>query len=177
MEIVDKPRTACCVCRGQFSADDRIIPRLVASCAAGRDCPSPILRSRGTSGGPTRIRKPDKFPLTTAPAGAPNVLVVLIDDVGYGAWSTFGGQIATPNLDRLANMGCATRGFHTTALCSPTRARAADRTQPPFCGHGCRHGDGNGVSRLHRPDSKSAAAVSEILSAEWLQHCLDRQEP
>jgi arylsulfatase A-like enzyme len=55
------------------------------------------------------------------PAGAPNVLVVLIDDCGFGASSTFGGPIDTPTADRLAAGGLKYNRFHTTALCSPTR--------------------------------------------------------
>ena len=55
------------------------------------------------------------------PAGAPNVLVVLIDDVGFGASSTFGGPCQTPTFDRLAKGGLRYTRFHTTALCSPTR--------------------------------------------------------
>src|SRR5262249_55609713 len=66
--------------------------------------------------------KPDKIPLIKAPEGAPNFLVVLIDDSGFGQWSTFGGLIPTPNLDRLAASGLRYTRFHTTALCSPTRA-------------------------------------------------------
>jgi arylsulfatase A-like enzyme len=56
------------------------------------------------------------------PEGAPNVLVILIDDVGFGASSAFGGPINTPNADRLAATGLKYNRFHTTALCSPTRA-------------------------------------------------------
>ena len=56
------------------------------------------------------------------PAGAPNVLVVLIDDAGFGASSAFGGPCATPNAERLAAGGLKFNRFHTTALCSPTRA-------------------------------------------------------
>src|SRR6476661_2098984 len=66
--------------------------------------------------------KPGTIALTKAPAGAPNVLIVLIDDAGFGQWGTFGGQVPTPNLDRLAKMGLRYTRFHTTALCSPTRA-------------------------------------------------------
>jgi arylsulfatase A-like enzyme len=55
------------------------------------------------------------------PAGAPNVLVVLIDDVGFGASSAFGGPCATPTAERLAGNGLKYNRFHTTALCSPTR--------------------------------------------------------
>jgi len=56
------------------------------------------------------------------PAGAPNVLVVMIDDCGFGASSTFGGPCATPNIEKLASNGLSFNRFHTTALCSPTRA-------------------------------------------------------
>jgi len=56
------------------------------------------------------------------PAGAPNVLVVLLDDVGFGASSAFGGVIDTPTADRLAGTGLRYTRFHTTALCAPTRA-------------------------------------------------------
>ena len=57
-----------------------------------------------------------------APAGAPNVVIVLIDDLGFGATSTFGGPIRTAVLDRLAADGVRYNNFHTTALSSPTRA-------------------------------------------------------
>lgn len=56
-----------------------------------------------------------------APAGAPNVVVILVDDMGFGAPSTFGGPIAMPTLDALAADGLRYNNFHTTALCSPTR--------------------------------------------------------
>src|SRR5215217_5461763 len=56
------------------------------------------------------------------PAGAPNVLVVLIDDCGFGATSAFGGPVSTPTAERLATQGLKYNRFHTTALCSPTRA-------------------------------------------------------
>ena len=55
------------------------------------------------------------------PQGAPNVLIVLIDDAGFGASSTFGGPCQTPTLDKLAGGGLRYNRFHTTALCSPTR--------------------------------------------------------
>ena len=56
------------------------------------------------------------------PEGAPNVLVVLIDDAGFGAPDTFGGPISTPNLTRVQQTGLTYDRFHVTALCSPTRA-------------------------------------------------------
>ncbi len=57
-----------------------------------------------------------------APAGAPNVLIILLDDMGFGQASAFGGPIHMPTLERLANGGLRYNEFHTTALCSPTRA-------------------------------------------------------
>jgi arylsulfatase A-like enzyme len=57
-----------------------------------------------------------------APAGAPNVLIVLIDDMGFGQSSAFGGPIHMPTVERLANEGLRYNNFHTTALCSPSRA-------------------------------------------------------
>ncbi len=57
-----------------------------------------------------------------APAGAPNVLIVLLDDVGFAASSAFGGPCATPTAERLAGNGLKYNRFHTTALCAPTRA-------------------------------------------------------
>lgn len=65
---------------------------------------------------------PSRPEIVYPPPGAPNVVVVLLDDVGFGASSTFGGPIPTPTLDRVANTGLRYNQFHTTALCSPTRA-------------------------------------------------------
>jgi arylsulfatase A-like enzyme len=59
--------------------------------------------------------------LLRPPAGAPNILVVLLDDVGFGASSAFGGPINTPTAERLAAGGLRYTRFHTTALCSPSR--------------------------------------------------------
>ena len=64
---------------------------------------------------------PERFQVK-APAGAPNVLIVLIDDMGFGQSSTFGGPIPMPTADRLAKGGLKYNNFHTTALSSPTRA-------------------------------------------------------
>jgi arylsulfatase A-like enzyme len=61
-------------------------------------------------------------PPVRAPKGAPNVLLILLDDVGFGMCSTFGGPVPTPHMEKLANNGLSYNRFHTTALCSPTRA-------------------------------------------------------
>ncbi|MDW6022878.1 arylsulfatase [Mesorhizobium sp. BAC0120] len=66
--------------------------------------------------------KPWWPPRVVPPKGAPNVLLIMTDDQGFGAPSTFGGVIPTPNMDRIANSGLRYTNFHSTALCSPTRA-------------------------------------------------------
>lgn len=67
------------------------------------------------------VKAPPRFQVT-APPGAPNVLIVLIDDMGFGQSSAFGGPIHMPNLEKMAKGGLRYNRFHTTALCSPTRA-------------------------------------------------------
>src|SRR5438045_9760858 len=57
-----------------------------------------------------------------APAAAPNIAYIVLDDVGFAHLGCYGSDIATPNLDRLAANGLRYTGFHTTAMCSPTRA-------------------------------------------------------
>src|SRR6188768_1370552 len=69
-----------------------------------------------------RNAKPPVHFQVKAPAKAPNVLIVLIDDMGFGQCSAFGGPIHMPNADRMARGGLRYNQFHTTALCSPTRA-------------------------------------------------------
>lgn len=64
-----------------------------------------------------------QFPVQVkAPNGAPNIVIILIDDAGFGQFGTFGGAIPTPALDQLASEGLKYNRFHTTAICSPTRA-------------------------------------------------------
>jgi len=65
-------------------------------------------------------KAPPRFEVK-APEGAPNVVIVLIDDIGFGHSSAFGGPIAMPTLEKLAAGGLRYNRFHTTALCSPTR--------------------------------------------------------
>jgi arylsulfatase A-like enzyme len=67
------------------------------------------------------VKAPPRFEVK-APAGAPNVVIVLIDDLGFGVPSAFGGPVPMQTLDRLAQDGLRYNNFHTTALCSPTRA-------------------------------------------------------
>ncbi len=70
----------------------------------------------------TAVKPKLKIPANFGVKDAPNILIVLIDDCGYGQMGTFGGAIPTPTFDRIANTGLRYNRFHTTALCSPTRA-------------------------------------------------------
>ncbi len=77
------------------------------------------------------------IPQLRPPEGAPNVLIVLIDDAGFGSASTFGGPCQTPNADKLAAGGLEYTRFHTTALCSPTRQALLTGRNHHSCGMGC----------------------------------------
>ncbi len=101
----------------------------------------------------------------TLPPGAPNVLVVMTDDVGFAASSAMGGGIPTPNLDRLAANGLVYNNFHTTGLCSPTRAALLTGRNHHAVGFGT-------VSDLAQPAPgynsiipKSAGTIAQVLSA------------
>ena len=65
---------------------------------------------------------PRKLTNPQAPHDAPNILLIMLDDVGFGSFGNFGGPVATPGLDKVAQRGLIYNQFHTTALCSPTRA-------------------------------------------------------
>jgi len=84
--------------------------------------PAPAPPFEGVIGRKASESKPDFPKAVAAPKGAPNILLILTDDTGFGASSTFGGPIPTPTLDRVAARGLRYNNFHTTALCSPTRA-------------------------------------------------------
>ena len=84
--------------------------------------PIPEKKFEGTIGRTTDESKPDKPAIITPPDGAPNVVVVMLDDVGFGASDVFGGPVPMPALRQVAEDGLRYNQFHTTALCSPTRS-------------------------------------------------------
>jgi arylsulfatase len=85
--------------------------------------PRPDFHFTGQVGRTYKDSDPAQFPQPTeAPKGAPNIVLILLDDVGFGQFSTFGGGVPSPTMDRLAKEGMRYNHFHTTALCSPTRA-------------------------------------------------------
>jgi arylsulfatase A-like enzyme len=104
-----------------------------------------------------------KMSLQSSPRGAPNVVVVLLDDVGFAAASTFGGPIDTPSLQQLANEGLRYNRFHTTAICSPTRAALLTGRNPHAVGVGAVLNTPSAYPGYNGLLPKSAATIAEIL--------------
>ena len=88
----------------------------------GKQLPPPDPKFGGVIKEKAADSKPWWAPRVVPPKGAPNVLLIMTDDCGFGASGTFGGVIPTPALDRIAKSGLRYTNFHSTALCSPTRA-------------------------------------------------------
>ena len=88
----------------------------------GRYLPNPPAPFGGTINLNAKDSKPCWPPTVVPPKGAPNVLLIMTDDQGYGISGTFGGVIPTPTMDRIAKMGLRYTQFHSTSLCSPSRA-------------------------------------------------------
>jgi arylsulfatase A-like enzyme len=107
--------------------------------------------------------KPD-FPRTvTPPQGAPNVLLILVDDAGFGNASTFGGPCQTPNLTKLADRGLKYNRFHVTALCSPTRAALLSGRNHHAVGFGSVAEFAGGWPGYNSTWPKNAAGLARIL--------------
>ncbi|MGA9523531.1 MAG: arylsulfatase [Myxococcaceae bacterium] len=108
--------------------------------------------------------KPDFPKPTTAPEGAPNILLVLLDDVGYGWLETFGGMIKSPSLERLAKNGLRYCQFHTTALCSPTRAALLTGRNHHTVSTGVIQELGTGYPGYSGMIPRSCATIAKLLS-------------
>ncbi len=104
-----------------------------------------------------------KIPATFGLENPPNILIVLIDDCGFGQMSTFGGGIPTPTLDRIANHGLKFTRFHTTALCSPTRAALLTGRNHHSVGSGVIGEAGTGFPGYSGIIPASAATFAEVL--------------
>ncbi len=101
-----------------------LVTALASSSALAQDVlPFPSAKSASTAGESLAESKHVRRTETShLPKGAPNIVVVLMDDVGFGTPSTFGGEVNTPTLSKVYKQGIAYNEFHTTAICSPTRA-------------------------------------------------------
>jgi arylsulfatase len=102
-------------------------------------------------------------PRVVPPKGAPNILLIMTDDVGFGAPSTFGGVIPTPNLDRIAKMGLRYTNFHSTALCSPTRAALITGRNHHSVGFGVISEQSTGFPGYDSIITRDTATIGKIL--------------
>jgi phosphoglycerol transferase MdoB-like AlkP superfamily enzyme len=142
----------------------------IMSCSAMRvvaqdrtQLPLPDPAFKGEIGRTIAESKPDYPQPVKAPTGAPNVLLILLDDVGFGMTSMFGGPVPTPTLDKLAQEGLSYNRFHTTALCSPTRAALLTGRNHHSVGTGVIIEMGTGYPGYTGMMPKSAATIAAIL--------------
>jgi arylsulfatase len=136
-------------------------PRETAS--QGYELPYADSPFRGVANRTLEGSKPDFPQPVKAPSGAPDVLLVLIDDAGFGNPSTFGGPCQTPTLNRLASQGLRYNRFHVTALCSPTRAALLTGRNHHAVGFGSIAEFAGGWPGYNATWPKSAAGVAQIL--------------
>jgi arylsulfatase len=129
----------------------------------GEDLPKPEQPFAGKIGRTAKESTPDFPKGIEAPKGAPNILLILTDDVGFGASSVFGGPIQTPTFQRLADSGLRYNMFHTTALCSPTRAALITGRNHHSVASGVITEMATGYPGYNSLVPKSAGSVGEVL--------------
>jgi len=150
--------------RVNYSLGIALLCAFVTSTAPAQVLPRPEQAFSDAKIGRTyKDSKPGTMAITKPHAGAPNILIILIDDAGFGQWGTFGGQVSTPNLDRLAKMGLRYTRFHTTALCSPTRAALLTGRNHHSAGTGVITEIGDAYPGYSGQVPKSAAMFAEVL--------------
>src|SRR5262245_61522386 len=111
------------VASGQPGGDLPVPGKTWPAAATPTVLPRPDFRFPGNVGRTILDSDKPQFPQPVqAPKGAPNVVLILLDDTGFGQYETFGGGIPSPTIQKLADEGLRYNRFHTTALCSPTRA-------------------------------------------------------
>ena len=143
----------------------------------GKYLPNPPPKFGGQIGLGAKDSKPYWPPTVVPPKGAPNVLLIMTDDAGYGVSGTFGGVIPTPAMDRIAQAGLRYTQFHSTALCSPTRAALITGRNHHSVGLRRDHRAVHRLSGLrlhHRPGQRHHRRDPE---GERLRHVVVRQEP
>ncbi|WP_417355334.1 sulfatase-like hydrolase/transferase [Flavobacterium sp.] len=125
--------------------------------------PIPEPAFKGKIGDYYGVSEPDYPRPVTAPEGAPNIVVIMTDDVGFGASSLYGGPVETPNFERLANRGIMYTQFHTTALCSPTRAALITGRNHHTASTGIITEMASGFPGYNSLMSKSCGTIGQIL--------------
>lgn len=126
--------------------------------------PRPDFRFKGAIGRTYQDSDPATFPqILRPPRGAPNIVLILLDDVGFGQFSVFGGGVTSPNLEKLAGEGLRYNRFHTTALCSPTRAALLTGRDHHVAGTGVITETATGYDGYTGIIPKSTGTFAEIL--------------
>ncbi len=146
-----------------FSRVSGQTPKAKTGKSAALQLPQPDPEFQGTIRESYKDSTPNFPAPVKAPAGSPNVLIILLDDVGFGMCSTFGGPVPTPHLDKLANNGLKYNRFHTTALCSPTRAALLAGRNHHSIGTGVIIEMGTGYPGYTGIIPRSTALVSQIV--------------
>jgi arylsulfatase len=129
----------------------------------GRYLPPPPQRFQGDIGLNAAQSKPAWPERVVPPRGAPNILLIMTDDVGFGAPSTFGGVVPTPALDRIAANGLRYTNFHSTSLCSPTRAALITGRNHHSVGFGVITEASTGFPGYNSIITKDSATIGRIL--------------
>jgi arylsulfatase A-like enzyme len=130
---------------------------------SGKQLPPPDPKFGGVINETAKDSKPWWPPRVVPPKGAPNILLIMTDDAGYGVPSTFGGIIPTPALDRIAKAGLRYTQFHSTALCSPTRAALITGRNHHSSGFGVISEQATGYPGYDSIIEKNCATIGEIL--------------
>lgn len=125
--------------------------------------PLPVPPFKGKIGQTYLDSKEDWPAVPTPPEGAPNVVIILLDDVGFGQVSTFGGPVPTPELDKLAARGLRYNRFHTTAICGPSRAALITGRNHHNCGVGFLAEWATGFPSYNNMIPPSTATVGAVL--------------
>jgi arylsulfatase len=131
---------------------------------SGKQLPPPDPTFGGVINETAKESTPWWPPRVVPPKGAPNILLIMTDDQGYGVCSTFGGVIPTPALDRIAKAGLRYTQFHSTALCSPTRAAIISGRNHHSMGFGVISEQATGYPGYDSIITRDKATVGRILS-------------
>jgi arylsulfatase A-like enzyme len=138
-----------------------LLPGMVV---AQEQLPQPDLPFTGTINRDVRKSVPEWPKVITAPQDAPNVVLILVDDVGFSTTSTFGGPVPTPNFDKLATSGLRYNEFHVNAICAPSRAALLSGRNNHEIGFGTITEHAQGYPGYNSVWPKSSASIAKVLS-------------
>ena len=149
----------------RYSAIGFLALSLLPNVVTAQDAlPRPEPPFAGTIDRDVRKSTPQWPKMVTAPQGAPNVVLILVDDVGFSTTSTFGGPVPTPNFDKLAATGLRYNEFHVNAICAPSRAALLSGRNNHQIGFGTITEHAQGYSGYNSVWPKNSASIAKVLS-------------